>query len=238
MSFSHSPRIVTDGLVLCLDAANPQSYPGSGTSWADLSGNGNNGTLTNGPTFNSGNSGSIVFDGVDDYVQLVDSPSYKVQFPITLAAWFNVQTLTNYGVILRNDNTSSFHWGVNIAVDSDYGISSAYGNGTVNNSPGRRTYKYTGPIDKDKWYYFVAVHFDNLNANGYLNGNQISMPYLSGDATNLAYGSEGGVIGFRFDVAGFGYFKGDIPIVQIYNRALSASEVLQNYEAVKSRFGL
>ena len=68
MGLSHSPNIVTDVLVLCLDAANRRSYPGSGNSWLDLSGNGNNGTLTNGPTYSSANGGSLVFDGVDDYV--------------------------------------------------------------------------------------------------------------------------------------------------------------------------
>jgi len=68
MGLSHSPRIVTNGLVLCLDAGNRQSYPGSGTTWTDLSGNGKNGTLTNGPTYTSANVGAIVFDGVDDYV--------------------------------------------------------------------------------------------------------------------------------------------------------------------------
>ena len=67
MALSHSPSIVTNGLVLCLDAANSKSYPGSGTTWTDLSGRGNNGTLVNGVGYNSGNLGSLVFDGVDDY---------------------------------------------------------------------------------------------------------------------------------------------------------------------------
>jgi hypothetical protein len=69
MAFNYSPRIVTDGLVLYLDAANPRSYPGSGTTWSDLSRGGNNGVLTNGPTFNSANNGSIVFDGTNDFIQ-------------------------------------------------------------------------------------------------------------------------------------------------------------------------
>ena len=67
MPNNYGPRIVTDGLVLCLDAGNSKSYPGSGTAWNDLSRNGNNGTL-NGPTFNSADRGSIVFDGTNDYV--------------------------------------------------------------------------------------------------------------------------------------------------------------------------
>ena len=68
MSLSRGPKIVTNGLVLYLDAANKKSYPGSGTTWTDLSGNNNTGTLTNGPTFDSNNGGSIVFDGTNDYV--------------------------------------------------------------------------------------------------------------------------------------------------------------------------
>ncbi len=68
MSLLHSPKIVTNGLVLCLDAASRKSYPGTGNVWRDLSGNGNNGTLTNGPTFSSANGGSIVFDGIYDPV--------------------------------------------------------------------------------------------------------------------------------------------------------------------------
>ena len=68
MSINYNPRIVTDGLVLLLDAGNTKSYPGTGTTWTDISRNGNNGTLTNGPTFDSANGGSLVFDGVDDYV--------------------------------------------------------------------------------------------------------------------------------------------------------------------------
>ena len=70
MSFSYSPKVVTDGLVLYLDAANPKSYVSGSTAWNDVSRGGNNGTLTNGPTFNSANGGSIVFDGVNDYVAL------------------------------------------------------------------------------------------------------------------------------------------------------------------------
>ena len=66
MALSHSPKIVTDGLVLCLDAGDRKSYSGSGTTWTDRSGEGNNGTLVNGPTFDSGNGGSIYFDGGND----------------------------------------------------------------------------------------------------------------------------------------------------------------------------
>ena len=81
MSTKYSPKIVTDGLVLCLDAANSKSYPGSGTSWNDLSRNNNTGTLTNGPTYTSSFGGSSVFDGTNDYVSKSswDNPPTRVQ---------------------------------------------------------------------------------------------------------------------------------------------------------------
>ena len=78
MGLAHSPKIVTNGLVLCLDAGNTKSYPGSGTAWTDLSGRGNNGTLTNGPTYSSTNGGSVVFDAVDDYVTV---PHNRILYP-------------------------------------------------------------------------------------------------------------------------------------------------------------
>lgn len=77
MATSYSPLTVTSGLVMYLDAANPKSYPGSGTAWTDISRNNNNATLTNGPTFNSANSGNIVFDGVDDYLLTASISSFR-----------------------------------------------------------------------------------------------------------------------------------------------------------------
>ena len=87
MPNNYGPRIVTDGLVLCLDAGNSKSYPGSGTAWNDLSRNGNNGTL-NGPTFNSADRGSIVFDGTNDYVSTnYTQPAYTTASSFTWNTW-------------------------------------------------------------------------------------------------------------------------------------------------------
>ena len=73
MGLSHSPSIITQNLVLCLDAANSKSYPGSGTTWYNLIPGGVNGTLTNGPTYSSANGGVIALDGVNDYISLTNS---------------------------------------------------------------------------------------------------------------------------------------------------------------------
>ena len=86
MAFSYSPKIVTDGLVLYLDAENTRSYPGTGTTWSDLSRDGNNGTLTNGPTVDSGNGGSIVFDGSNDYVDFDDILDLST---LSVSMWIN-----------------------------------------------------------------------------------------------------------------------------------------------------
>ncbi len=106
MSLHHSPRIVTDGLVLYLDAANPKSYPGTGTSWYDLSGNGNNGTLVNGIGYDSNNRGSMVFDGVDDFISINYTNSIE-----TMSIWFNRNSLAaNSGapVLIGRRSTACF----------------------------------------------------------------------------------------------------------------------------------
>ena len=95
MGLGHSPRIVTDGLVLCLDAANKRSYPGTGTTWTDLKGE-NNGTLTNGPTFDSSNKGSIVFDGTNDYINCGNGSEFSITEQITLICWMKKTSNSGY----------------------------------------------------------------------------------------------------------------------------------------------
>ena len=95
MATLYSPKIVTDGLVLCLDAGNNKSYPSSGTAWNDLSGNNNNGTLTNGPTFTGSFGGSIVFDGTNDYVDLGNISQLKPTTQITVSAWVYRSTMND-----------------------------------------------------------------------------------------------------------------------------------------------
>jgi hypothetical protein len=101
MSFHYSPKIITEGLVLYLDAANTRSYVSGSTTWNDISRSGNNGTLINGPTFNSGNGGSIVFDGVNDYVALGNNFQNG---PLTILTWINTTTFCRSKSILSNCN--------------------------------------------------------------------------------------------------------------------------------------
>ena len=95
MSTRYNPSIVRDNLVLYLDAANTKSYPGSGTTWTDISRKGTDGTLTNGATFNSGNMGHIAFDGTNDYVDITSLPVISNTSAMTMEAWVNVDNLDN-----------------------------------------------------------------------------------------------------------------------------------------------
>jgi hypothetical protein len=120
MALSHSPSIVTNSLVLCLDAANPKSYPGSGTTWTDLSGLGNNGTLVNGVGYTSVNRGSLVFDGVNDYVTL-GNDKFKYQDNFTLEAWarfLSVPTNTGAQCGARHPIVYNHDYGYNLLVAS------------------------------------------------------------------------------------------------------------------------
>ena len=160
MSTLQSGHIITDGLVIALDAANTKSYPGSGTTWSDLSGNSNNGTLTNGPTFNSRNGGSIVFDGVDDYVTL-GTPSILngVQLPLTICGWGNLSTVsgfrTLYGVY---SNTTGGNIYSLIRVDDGtlrYFASTSGGGYQFNDS---------FSITTNIWYFYTVVVSGSLSS--------------------------------------------------------------------------
>ena len=223
MSFAHSPKIVTDGLVLALDAGNVKSYVSGSTTWFDKSGNGNNGTLINGPTFNSGSGGSIVFDGVDDYVSSNVSSSIQENVG-TCCCWVKTSTPGSgfRGIIVKQQG-----WGL-FVVD---GIFSTY-------NWGNSTTISTGiNIATGVWNY-VAMSFTNIsgtpsnNASLYLNGSLVLITTIQKttpvSTVTLASGSPGGSQ----------FLNGNIAATQLYNRALSQAEITQNFNALRGRFGI
>jgi hypothetical protein len=216
MSFNYSPKIITDGLVLCLDAANTKSYPGSGTVWSDLSRGGNNGTLTNGPTFNSANGGSIVFDGVNDYV----STSISRNGDYTITIIFKINSFTTIDMRLVG------------ALSGFTDQFTAGWDGTTFRLWLQNTWNNTGFISTTNIIYILSIVHEGTDNKIYVNGNYNSV--ISNKTSyfnNLGFGN-------RF-VNSFGsFFSGDIYATQMYNRALSATEVLQNYNATKGRYGL
>jgi hypothetical protein len=206
-----SVPIITANLVMNLDAGNSSSYPGSGNTWTDLSGNGNNGTLVNGPTYSSANGGSIVFDGSNDYV----SGTISNLSEYTLSAMVKIlATVAGGGIIGGNITTNAylqlgggtFPWQFNSAFNSSY-----------------------TPV-LSQWTYVVGVQESGSTQRLYINGTSVSS---ASGTSNLgtAY-----AIGRREN--GPVYLNCQIGVSQIYNRALSATEILQNFYSLKDRYGI
>ena len=222
------PSIVTNGLVLNLDAANIKSYPGSGTTWTDLSGNRNNGTLTNGPTFSRNGGGSIVFDGTDDYTSV---PDINITTQISVEAWVYANSVGAYNSMVAQystSNPSTSSWILETVGSSAYFF---IANGS-NLASGNVVF------DTLRWTHYVGTYDGGtvrIFKNGTASPTTGTSAAMNNSSLNINIGalySSGGVQG------GDGRWNGRIAATKIYNRALSASEVLQNYNALKSRFNL
>lgn len=230
-------KIITNGLVLHLDAAQLRSYPTTGTTWTDLSGNGNNGTLTNGPTFDSGNGGSIVFDGTNDYVDMGSTFKFN-NINITYEFWFKVtDNINSYRDIIMQASSDQSNYLSVVKARSGLFNGSVYmgfqGNNVVSNLTGSQilniVVNYTAVLSLESGFYKMYLY-----RNGILE-NQLTTSissYNMNSWPNFQTRIGGGTSTYPEP------FKGDIYIGRGYNRALSATEVLQNYNATKSRFGL
>ena len=222
---AHSPSIVMNGLVLCLDAGNSKSYPGSGTTWTDRSGGGNNGTLTNGPTYSSSSGGSIVFDGTNDYVNCVNNSSLSFTNNLTVSIWCSSNNAASYRSPLMK--TSSNAWADGFGYWQFSGTFAFYinqWNGAQTVSVSKASFSITN---------FVAT-YNGVNLKLYENGTliQTGSSYttnISNSSTNLEIGRGGG---------GDFNWSGNIASTKIYNRALSAAEIQQNYNALRGRFSI
>lgn len=234
MASSLGPNISESGLVLCLDAADKNSYPGSGTTWTDLSGNANNGTLTNGPTFSGTNSGVIIFDGTDDYVTVTNNATLRLN-DITVEAWIYIAA--NPSDWVRICGVGSANGTVNNRM---YGLWYNGTNASANRNLLWQRYGATDPgiyatsvtLSLNTWYQVVATTTGSSHVL-YLNASSIGTATAAGPwPTNTSDNITICYAGFHT------YHNGRIGLVRIYNRGITASEVLQNYNATKSRFGL
>ena len=227
------PPIITNGLVLNVDAGFSPSYPTSGVTWSDISGGNNNGTLINGPTFSSSNGGTIVFDGVDDYVNLSNF-TININLPFTISFWsFLTTPVSLYPEVItfRTNSTNPFE----IAFSDEVSY---------------RGITYGSPIT-------VRRKNDILLSNYINKWTQVVLSYQGGDSSNSSNFTlyDMGVISPTTTAGGYGnitnnstlcggtgagihWFKGNLSQTLVYNRALTAQEVLQNYNATKSRYGL
>lgn len=223
------PNIVSSGLVLHLDAGNTTSYPGTGTTWFDLSGNALNGTLTN-TTFSSLNGGSFAFNGTSSVVAIPNSTSLDNQ-SFTIEVW-----------VKTNNTSQNGFWFEKGTVNTQYSFFQESSNGRIY----CRVYT-TGVVDTitavtasfmntSTWYQCVFT-FTSGAQKLYINKTDAGTGTTSGTiATNnggMSIGAYGGFNGAR----GY-YFNGNIAIERIYNRALTLAEITQNYNVHKTRFGL
>jgi hypothetical protein len=225
MSIEAPINTISNGLVLCLDAANNKSYPGSGTSWVDLSGNGNNGTTSGGPTFNSANGGSIAFDGTDDYVNCGNPLTFTDSFSIL---FFLKTTSNSVKVACGMYSGAGADWW--IGSNTSNTLQFSYG------SPSKRDITSTSIINNNMWNMASCVYSKNINSTFlYINTNMEASSNLIPSTVTAAGGQLN--IG-RFGSTNSFHFPGTFGLFQVYNRALSASEIRQNYDSTRSRFGL
>ena len=213
----YGPKIVTSGLVLCLDAANKRSYPGTGTTWTDLSGNSNTGTLTNGPTFSAGNMGSIVFDGTNDYVNISSLITGNQSF--SWGAWIN-PTATGTPVLFGNVSNGLAMISYWDSANNKVRVGT-YGNDILTSGTA---------IPPSTWGY-TCWTWNGTTLTSYTNG--IADGTAAGFSFNISnlYTTIGNSVNSQ-------YFTGRIAQTLVYNRALSESEILKNYNATAVRFGM
>jgi len=216
-------KIVTDGLVLSLNAADKNSYPGSGTTWTDISGNNNTGTLTNGPTFNSGNGGSIVFDGSDDYVTASSSSQFAFGTGnFTLECWIYPMSFSTYTHMIALPNQNVFALKANVSDGAIYFYSPSY-----------TTYGYTSgwTLALNNWQQVI---FKRESSTGYAFLNAVAKGSLGAFTNNFTAQT----LNIHNGYFGAEMAECRMSIIRIYNIALTTDEITQNYNAQKSRFGL
>ena len=226
MSTKYSPQIVTSGLIFCLDAANRNSYPRTGTTWYDQTNNANNATLNNGPTFSSSGGGSILLDGTDDYVSVENNVILNPS-NVTVSIWVKRNAYqSSVGSFIRRNYNDSYAIFATFNADTSY--FRIYDGTSYPQSP-------TIPLPLNVWTNITGT-YDGANIKIYKNGTFVGQTV---NTTAISYSSSNTqmTIG-RDDPVSGRYMSANYGTVLIYNRALTATEISQNYNVSKTRFGL
>jgi hypothetical protein len=232
-------KIVTDGLVLCLDAADRNSYVSGSTTWVDVAGS-NNGTLINGPTFNATNGGAIVFDGTNDYInQTLNTGSFTTEASLCMFLKLPANQPGNAGGLMTLGNVSSSIG--NSFPATHYPFTDGLGYFSTFRVNRVNSITLSSAVDKGTIHMLTIT--TTPGSNGWkLYQNNILVFQTTGESiitlSDLKIGRSENRVGTGGGFVADYYFQGNIYNVQIYNRVLSASEVLQNFNAQKSRFGL
>ena len=246
MGSQYNPNIVNDGLVLTLDAANKNSYPGSGSTIKNLVGI-NDACTVDGPEFSSDNSGTFNYvQGNRDNITFPNSIFATLpNGNFTMSAWFRPE------VIPSASDTSASYGDVLISLFPDKWILMTFGDGiagdrlsircNINSSWASHAATTSGAITTNNWFNYCATYNSSSGFVGYLNGVSVSTSSTTGTFGGGGLGQDGKIACAVDDTSSQRvnrFFDGDISIVKIYNTDLSAAEVAQNYNALKDRFGL
>ena len=223
---AHSPSIVMNGLTLCLDAGNRKSYSGSGTTWTDRSGINSSGELVNSPVYNSSNLGFFQFV-TDDFARIANNTALDTQTP-TVEVWIKTNATTQNGFWFEKGTVNSqyslfqeggvIQWRMNIG-------------GVTNLTTTTATY-----INTSNWYQVVGTYTSGsrkLYINGVLVNSDTQTGTIATNSGGMSVGVYGGFSGDR----GY-YYNGNLSVCRVYNRVLTATEIQQNYNALKSRFSI
>ena len=215
-------RIVRDGLLMYLDAGIANSYPGSGTTWTDLSGTGYNGTLTNGPTYSTAVGGNIFFDGTDDYVDIgINVYNMGIRRHATFMGWMTSLSVGGGAYLFSDWNGLGMTLRFNSTTSTDFYVYGSNRRVTVSYTFTPETwYHITGVMDGDNMYTYI---------NGVLGGSQTLGEDIGSSPSTLKIAARGD---------GAGISNQRVGNALIYNRALSPAEVLQNFNANRGRFGI
>lgn len=220
MSVKAGPRTNSSSLVLYLDAANYRSYSGSGTTWNDLSLSNNTSSLVNGPSYSSSNNGYISFDGANDYISVNSNANILSKTEYTKIAYFYVTTFSTANNIISGGVSGQHAFWLFVSNKLYAGHNGAWS-----------TVTGTTTLSLNTWYFGATTYSSTtgwkLYLNGVEDGSSVDTTTFTGNQEILvgAYGAGN-------------YFTGRIGLVQVYNRALTASEILKNYNSTKKRYGL
>lgn len=231
MAIYGGPDIITDGLILHLDAGNSKSYPGTGSTWLDLSNNANHGILTNGPSYNQSNQGSIAFDGSNDYVSINNSSLLNPITNISISCWvlFNSSAMNLRNIFCGKgtglSSSTTQYWLEKSSANSIIFYSS------INNID--RLLNSNFIVSAGVWYNVTGTYNGSV-MRVYVNGVLYNSSNITGSISTTNIILSVGKLGNYSSLT----LNGNIAAFSLYNSALSDSNILQNYNATKGRFGL
>jgi len=240
MSFDNGPKVVTNGLVLSLDAADRNSYPGSGTTWIDLSGNGYTGTLINGPTYSTNNGGNLLFDGSDDYVTSNTSLPL-ITNDITLIVFANIISFSNRNFLLsKYQTTTPYGFVFEVGTDSTNWTNTMRFYAQGNDACCSVDYRGSVQLTNNTTYMFTVQFKTSTSIQMFYNLTEMTATHANASwasVTGWTNGTNVYSVGALPPPVGV-YSNYRIYNTLVYNRILTFSELTQNYNALKSRFGL